>query len=99
MTPSLCEKCPKTEFFPVRIFPHLGWIRTDTPYLFRIQSECGKIRIRKNSVFGLFSRSPYLVYFFILIISILQLVSEKIVIYKGVFRTKSNIYDGGFLQK
>ena len=25
----------------------------------RIQSECGKIRTRKNSVFGHFSRSPY----------------------------------------
>ena len=36
------EKCPKTEFFLVRIFPH--------PYLsLRIQSKCGKIRTRKNS--------------------------------------------------
>ena len=42
---SLCEKCPfglTTEKYSV--------------YL-RIQSKCGKIRIRKNSAFGHFSRS------------------------------------------
>ena len=27
------EKCPNTEFFLVRIFPHSAWIRRDTPYL------------------------------------------------------------------
>ena len=27
---SLREKCPNTEFFLVRIFPHLDWIRRDT---------------------------------------------------------------------
>ena len=37
---TLCEICPNTEFF-----------------LVRIQSDCGKIRTRKNSVFGHFSRS------------------------------------------
>ena len=37
---ALCEMCPNTEFF-----------------LVRIQSECGKIRTRKNAVFGHFSRS------------------------------------------
>ena len=26
----LREKCPNTEFFLVRIFPHLDWIRRDT---------------------------------------------------------------------
>ena len=30
---SLREKCPNSEFFLVRIFLHLGWIRRDTPYL------------------------------------------------------------------
>ena len=25
------EKCPNTEFFLVRFFPHSDWIRTDTP--------------------------------------------------------------------
>ena len=38
------EKCPNTEFFLVRSFPH---------------SECEKIWIRKNSVLGHFSRSEY----------------------------------------
>ena len=28
--PSLREKCPDTEFFLVRIFPHSDWIRRDT---------------------------------------------------------------------
>ena len=27
---SLCEKCPNTKFFLVRIFPHSDWIRRDT---------------------------------------------------------------------
>ena len=39
---------PNKEFFLVRIFRHSDWIRGDTP------SECGKIRTRKNSVFGHF---------------------------------------------
>ena len=30
--PSLREKCPNTEFFLVRIFPHSDWIWRDTPY-------------------------------------------------------------------
>ena len=48
---SLLEKFPITEFFLVRIFPY-----SDSVSL-RIQSKCGKIRTRKNSVFGHFSRS------------------------------------------
>ena len=53
---TLREKCPNTKLFLVRIFPHSDWIRRDRVPLF-IQSECGKIRSRKNSVFGHFSRS------------------------------------------
>ena len=53
--PSLREKCSNTELFLVTIFPHLGCLR-----ILRIQSECGKIRTRNNSVFGHFSRSAYL---------------------------------------
>ena len=55
---SLCEMCPNTELFLVRIFPHSDWIWRDVSL--RIQSECGKIRTRKNSVFGHFSRSACL---------------------------------------
>ena len=40
---TLREKCPNMKFFLVSIFSHLDWIR--------------KIRTRKNSVFGHFSRS------------------------------------------
>ena len=39
-TYTLREKCPNTEFFLVRVLPHLDWIR--------IQSESGKIRTRKT---------------------------------------------------
>ena len=45
------EKCPNTEFFLVRIFPEKYVVSL------RIQSECWKIRTRKNSIFGHFSRS------------------------------------------
>ena len=43
-------------------YPHSDWIRSDTRILtgygeIRIQSECGKIRTRKNSIFGHFLRS------------------------------------------
>ena len=48
---TLREKCLNTEFFQVRIFPRSNWIRRG------IQSECEKIRSRKSSVFGHFSRS------------------------------------------
>ena len=48
---TLREKCPNTEFFLVRIFVHSDWIRRDT------ESECGKIRTRKISLFRQFSRS------------------------------------------
>ena len=30
---TLREKCPSTEFFLARIFPHSDWIRRDAPYL------------------------------------------------------------------
>ena len=42
---TLREKCPNTEFFLVRIF----------------QSECGKIRTRKNFVFAHFSNSAIVI--------------------------------------
>ena len=48
---ALHEKCPNTELFLVRIF-HIR-----TKYGEILQSECGKIRTRNNSVFGHLSRS------------------------------------------
>ena len=41
----LHEKCPNTEFFSILSL--------------RIQSECGKIQTRKNSIFGHFSPQSY----------------------------------------
>ena len=46
------EKCPNTEFFLVRIFPHSDWIRRFTPYSVRMRENT----TRKNSVFEHFSR-------------------------------------------
>ena len=39
---SLREKCPNTEFFLVRIFPHSDWIRRDTSYLSVFSPNTGK---------------------------------------------------------
>ena len=49
------EKSPNTEYFLIRIFPYFAWIRRFTVNL-RIPSKYGKIRTRRNSVFGHFSR-------------------------------------------
>ena len=38
----LCEMCPKTEFFLVRIFPHSNWIRRDTSHLSVFSPNTGK---------------------------------------------------------
>ena len=51
----LREKCPITEFFVVRIFPNSAYLSVSL----RIQSEFGKLRTRKNFVFGHFSRSVF----------------------------------------
>ena len=56
LTFSLHEKWLNTQLFLVHIFPHSDRIRRDSLSL-RIQSECGKIRTRKSSIFGHFSRS------------------------------------------
>ena len=39
---ALGEKCPNTEFFLVRIFPHSDWIGRDTPYLSVFSPNAGK---------------------------------------------------------
>ena len=59
LSSALREKWPNKRFFLVRIFRHLDWIRRGMEYgaSLHIHSECRKIRTRKNSVFGHFSRS------------------------------------------
>ena len=49
--------CPNTEFFSGPFFPAFGLNMERHSVSLRIQSECGKIRNRKNSVFAHFSRS------------------------------------------
>ena len=53
---SLREKYPSTEFFSDLYFPALGLNTDRYPVSLRIQSKCGEIWTRKNSVFGQFSR-------------------------------------------
>ena len=42
LTFSLHEKCPNTELFLVRIFPHSDRIRRETPYLSILNANVGK---------------------------------------------------------
>ena len=61
---SLREKCPNTELFLVRIFPHSDWIRRDTEYteyteyLSVFSPNAGKYELEK---------SPYLDTFHVVI--------------------------------
>ena len=52
LTLPLREKCPNTEFFLVRIFPHSDWIRI-SPYSVQMRENTEQ----KNFVFWHFSRS------------------------------------------
>ena len=54
---SLYEKCPNTECFSGPYFPAVGMNTDRCGVSFHFQSKCGKIRTRKNSVFGHVSRS------------------------------------------
>ena len=54
---TLCEKCPNKEFFCGPYFPVFGLNTEIYEVNLHIQSEHGKIRTRKNSVFGHFSHS------------------------------------------
>ena len=58
VTESLREKCPNTEF----LWSVFSYICTEYGVFgvsLRLQSECGKIRTKKNSVSEHFSRSEY----------------------------------------
>ena len=50
----LREKCPNTEFFPVRIFSHSDRIRRDTPYLFVFSPNAGKEGAEKTPYLNTF---------------------------------------------
>ena len=45
---SLREKCPNSEFFPVRIFAHLDWIRRFAEYLSAFTPNTGKYEPEKT---------------------------------------------------
>ena len=51
---SLREKCPKAEFFLVRIFPHSDWIRRFTPLISVFSPNAGKYGPEKTPYFNTF---------------------------------------------
>ena len=51
---TLREKCPNTESFLVRIFPHPDWIRRDTEYLSVSSPNAGKCWSEKTPYFYTF---------------------------------------------
>ena len=63
-------------------------IQTEYPVSFRIQSECGKIRTRKNSVFGHFSHSDLIIK--ILIILALPLEWKQRELLRSLVHQKRN---------
>ena len=63
LTFSLHEKCPNTELFLVRIFPHLDWIRRDTEYLSVFSLNAGKYGLEKTPYLDTFYRSVWFALF------------------------------------
>ena len=61
--PTLREKCPNTEFFLVRIFPHSDWIQTDTKYLSVFSPNAGKYGPEKTPYLDTFHTLPLCYYF------------------------------------
>ena len=57
---SLCKKCPNTEFFLLRIFPHSNWIQRDTKYLSVFSPNGGKYGPEKTPYFGTFHAVSHL---------------------------------------
>ena len=66
MHPTVCNMCPITEFFLVRIFPHSYWIRFWSVFshirieygeIRSISSNSVRMRDQNNSEYGLFLRS------------------------------------------
>ena len=51
---ALRKKCPNTEFFLVRIFPHSDWLRIDAEYLSVFIPNAGKYRPEKLHIWTLF---------------------------------------------
>ena len=64
---TLLEKCPNTEFFLLRIFPYLDWIRNKSPYLVRIRENTDHKQLRIWTLFTrcIFSEVKYTTPFFL----------------------------------
>ena len=56
---ALRKKYPNTEFFLVRIFPHLNWIRRDTEYLSLFSPNVGKYGPEKLRIWTLFTQCRF----------------------------------------
>ena len=55
MMVALREKCPNTEFFMVRIFPHSDLTRRDTWYLSVFSPNAGKYGLEYVRIWTLFT--------------------------------------------
>ena len=87
------EKCPNTEFFLVRIFPHSDWIWRDTPCLFVFSPNEGQYGPEKTSYLDTFHAMKIANYF-----SIFSICSKYMrVTLKG--GCKKNYQVVGWLQK
>ena len=74
------RKMSKYGVFSGAYFPAFGLNTERYGFSLRIQSKCGKIRTRKNSVFGLFLRSVKLSKKFYLNYEIIAISNEKFVL-------------------
>ena len=53
---SLREKCPNTDIFLIRIFPHSAWIRRDTAYHSVFSPNAGEYGPEKLRIWTLFTQ-------------------------------------------
>ena len=78
MSFSLREKCPNTEFFLVRIYPHSNWIRRDTE-LSAFSPNAGKYRPEKTPYWDIFMQCLFYICKIDLIVKNVHLkVSKKL---------------------
>ena len=96
-TLTLREKCSDKEFFLVRIFPQLDWIRRDTPlqrdtpYLSVFSPNAGKYGPEKLRTWTLFTQC-LLPIWWVKVFSELPIQTEL----RDIFRSRLSIYDRAF---
>ena len=94
----LREKCPNTEFFLVRIFPHSDWIRRDTPYLSVLSPNAGKYAPEKTPYLDTF-HAVILVHFRLTNNRYCTVISVKLLQKFNVLKSKLWIFAKVYLAK